>query len=560
MNDKIIIYQVFTRLFGNRSTTRKENGTLAENGCGKMSFFDATTLRRIKRLGITHVWYTGIIRHASKTDYSAYGIPRQHPAVVKGNAGSPYAITDYYDVAPDLADNVDDRMAEFEQLVERTHKAGLKVIIDFVPNHVARQYKSVKKPEGVKDLGEDDDTGMGFSPRNNFYYCVNTPFEPYFDLNDKDGTAYSECPAKATGNDHFDNHPGVNDWYETVKLNYGVDYCDAGGRSYHFDPIPDTWQKMVDIICFWAGKGVDGFRCDMAEMVPTEFWNWAIGKVKAAYPGILFIGEVYNPSLYRSFVACGFDYLYDKVGMYDCLCGVMRGTCPASAITYQWQSVDDIKEHMLYFLENHDELRIASDFLAGDARRGIPAAIVSVLMNSNPFMLYAGQEFGERGMDKEGFSGLDGRTTIFDYWTVSTLYNGYVNRRKLSEDEKALEKTYSLLLNMANNEKAVSNGLFFDLMYANQDGNLFNQSKQYAFLRKYANEVLLVVVNFAQEETECSVCLPHHAFEYLGIPEKTITASDLLSKGDTTSFELKAGNVIKMSVPRYGGRVYKFTV
>ena len=483
MNDKIIIYQVFTRLFGNRSTTRKENGTLAENGCGKMSFFDATTLRRIKRLGITHVWYTGIIRHASKTDYSAYGIPRQHPAVVKGNAGSPYAITDYYDVDPDLADNVDDRMAEFEQLVERTHKAGLKVIIDFVPNHVARQYKSVKKPEGVKDLGEDDDTGMGFSPRNNFYYCVNTPFEPYFDLNDKDGTAYSECPAKATGNDHFDNHPGINDWYETVKLNYGVDYCDAGGRSYHFDPIPDTWQKMVDIILFWAGKGVDGFRCDMAEMVPTEFWNWAIGKVKAAYPGILFIGEVYNPSLYRSFVACGFDYLYDKVGMYDCLCGVMRSTCPASAITYQWQSVDDIKEHMLYFLENHDELRIASDFLAGDARRGIPAAIVSVLMNSNPFMLYAGQEFGERGMDKEGFSGLDGRTTIFDYWTVPTLYNGYVNRRKLSEDEKALEKTYSLLLNMANNEKAVSNGLFFDLMYANQDGNLFNQSKQSAFLR-----------------------------------------------------------------------------
>ena len=560
MNDKIIIYQVFTRLFGNRSTTRKENGTLAENGCGKMSFFDATTLRRIKRLGITHVWYTGIIRHASKTDYSAYGIPRQHSAVVKGNAGSPYAITDYYDVDPDLADNVDDRMAEFEQLVERTHKAGLKVIIDFVPNHVARQYKSVKKPEGVKDLGEDDDTGMGFSPRNNFYYCVNTPFEPYFDLNDKDGTAYSECPAKATGNDHFDNHPGINDWYETVKLNYGVDYCDAGGRSYHFDPIPDTWQKMVDIISFWAGKGVDGFRCDMAEMVPTEFWSWAIGMVKAAYPGILFIGEVYNPSLYRSFVACGFDYLYDKVGMYDCLCGVMRSTCLASAITYQWQSVDDIKEHMLYFLENHDELRIASDFLAGDARRGIPAAIVSVLMNSNPFMLYAGQEFGERGMDKEGFSGLDGRTTIFDYWTVPTLYHGYVNRRKLSEDEKALEKTYSLLLNMANNEKAVSNGLFFDLMYANQDGNLFNQSKQYASLRKYANEVLLVVVNFAQEETECSVCLPHHAFEYLGIPEKTVTASDLLSKGDTTSFELKAGSVIKMSVTGYGGKIYKFTV
>lgn len=560
MNNKIIIYQVFTRLFGNSNTTRKENGTLAENGCGKMSFFDAATLRRIKKLGVTHVWYTGIIRHASKTDYSAYGIPRQHPAVVKGNAGSPYAITDYYDVDPDLADNIDDRMSEFERLVERSHKAGLKVIIDFVPNHVARQYKSVKKPEGVKDLGETDDTGMGFSPRNNFYYCTDTPFEPYFDLNDETGTPYSEFPAKATGNDHFDSHPGINDWYETVKLNYGIDYCDAGGRSYHFDPIPDTWQKMVDIIGFWAGKGIDGFRCDMAEMVPTEFWSWAIAKVKSAHPGILFIGEVYNPSLYRSFVACGFDYLYDKVGMYDCLCGVMRGHCRASEITRQWQSVDDIKDNMLYFLENHDELRIASDFLAGDARRGVPAAIVGILMNKNPFMLYAGQEFGERGMDKEGFSGLDGRTTIFDYWTVQSLYHGYVNRRKLTDGEKSLEKKYSMLLNLANKEKAISDGLFFDLMYANQDGNLFNQSCLYAFLRKCSNEVLLVVANFSQEEAECSVRLPHHAFEYLNLPEKTVTASDLLSEGNAISFELKPDCLVHMSVPGCGGRIYKFKV
>lgn len=560
MNNKIIIYQVFTRLFGNSNTTRKENGTLAENGCGKMSFFDAATLRRIKKLGVTHVWYTGIIRHASKTDYSAYGIPHQHPAVVKGNAGSPYAITDYYDVDPDLADNIDDRMSEFEQLVERSHKAGLKVIIDFVPNHVARQYKSVKKPEGVKDLGETDDTGMGFSPRNNFYYCTDTPFEPYFDLNDETGTPYSEFPAKATGNDHFDSHPGINDWYETVKLNYGIDYCDAGGRSYHFDPIPDTWQKMVNIISFWAGKGIDGFRCDMAEMVPTEFWSWAIAKVKSAHPGILFIGEVYNPSLYRSFVACGFDYLYDKVGMYDCLCGVMRGHCRASEITRQWQSVDDIKDNMLYFLENHDELRIASDFLAGDARRGVPAAIVSILMNKNPFMLYAGQEFGERGMDKEGFSGLDGRTTIFDYWTVQSLYHGYVNRRKLTDGEKSLEKKYSMLLNLANKEKAISDGLFFDLMYANQDGNLFNQSSLYAFLRKCSNEVLLVVANFSQEEAECSVRLPHHAFEYLNLPEKTVTASDLLSEGNAISFELKPDCLAHMSVPGCGGRIYKFKV
>ena len=257
--NKIIIYQVFTRLFGNSSLNRKENGTLEENGCGKMNFFDASVLRRIKELGVTHVWYTGIIRHASKTDYSAYGIPAQHPAVVKGNAGSPYAITDYYDVDPDLSENVKDRMGEFEALLKRTHKAGLKVIIDFVPNHVARQYKSVAKPAGVDDLGATDDVNMGFSPSNNFYYCVGVPFEPHLDIMCGAAGPYTEYPAKATGNDHFDNHPGVNDWYETVKLNYGVDYCDLGGRSCHFEPTPDTWQKMLDILMFWAGKGVDGF-------------------------------------------------------------------------------------------------------------------------------------------------------------------------------------------------------------------------------------------------------------------------------------------------------------
>lgn len=557
---KIIIYQVFTRLFGNKSFNRVENGTLAENGCGKMSFFDASVLRRIKSKGVTHVWYTGVIRHASKTDYSAYGVPRQHPAVVKGNAGSPYAIVDYYDVDPDLADDVNNRMGEFEALVARTHKAGLKMIIDFVPNHVARQYKSIAKPAGVKDLGEDDDKGMGFSASNNFYYCVNTPFEPYFDLKSDGGEPYSEFPAKATGNDHFGNRPTVNDWYETVKLNYGVDYCDAGGRSCHFDPIPDTWHKMLDILMFWCAKGVDGFRCDMAEMVPVEFWSWAIGSVKEKYKSLLFIGEVYNPSLYRSYLGAGFDYLYDKVGMYDCLCAVMKGDCPASAVTWQWQAVDDIKDHMLYFLENHDELRLASDFLAKDARKAIPALMTCLFMGSNPYMLYAGQEFGERGMDKEGFSGLDGRTTIFDYWTVQSLYNGYVNRRKLSKDEKALENTYSRILNLALNESAVSDGLFFDLMYANRPANGFNTDKLYAFMRKSGNEVLLVVTNFSDEDIDCKVCLPRHVFDYFGLPEKAVEAADLFSDGETLSANLVADGFVSMSVPANGGRAYKFII
>ena len=553
MNKKIVIYQVFTRLFGNRNNTCKCNGTVAENGCGKMSFFSEKILKQIKAKGMTHIWYTGVIRHASATDYSSFGIPTQHPAVVKGKAGSPYAITDYYDIDPDIADKVPDRMKEFEALIRRTHRCGLGFIMDFVPNHVARQYRSIAKPDGVKDLGEDDDKEMGFSADNNFYYCVNTPFEPEFDVC-YEGRRYEEFPAKATGNDRFDNHPGRNDWYETVKLNYGVDYCDAGGRSYHFDPIPDTWNKMTDILLYWASKGIDGFRCDMAEMVPAEFWRWAIGRVKAEYPEILFIAEVYNPAEYRNYISSGFDYLYDKVGMYDTMRAVIRGEAPAVAISNAWQSVDDINGHMLYFLENHDEQRIASDFFAGNAFKAIPAVMVNALMRQNPFMLYAGQEYGERGMDHEGFSGRDGRTTIFDYWTVKSLYKGYQHPAELTDDERNLNAAYTKILNLALHEKAVGRGEFFDLMYVNQ-----SLTRQYAFIRKYKNEVLIVIVNFSDEDVKVSVNIPEHAFEYLGIDKKKYSVTELLNERKL-ELDFSEQQKITDTIGAYSGNVYKFTI
>ncbi len=550
---KVIIYQVFTRLFGNRNQTRKECGTIEENGSGKMRDFDREVLRRIKALGVTHVWYTGIIRHATTTDYSAFGIPCQHPAIVKGRAGSPYAITNYYDIDPDIADDVDNRMVEFEALVERTHKAGMQVVIDFVPNHVARQYRSIAKPYGVKDLGETDNDGMHFSTDNNFYYCWGMRFSPDIDLKGEADEPYMELPAKATGNDHFGCSPGRNDWYETVKLNYGIDYCDAGGRSEHFYPVPDTWNKMTDILLFWASKGVDAFRCDMAEMVPTAFWAWATDKVKCRYPEIKFIGEVYDPGQYRNYISAGFDYLYDKVGMYDCVRDVICGRRKASDITWQWQVTDDIRSHMLYFLENHDEQRIASDFFAASGAKGVPGLIVSVLMRQNPFMLYAGQEFGESGMDKEGFSGVDGRTTIFDYWSVPSVFRGYYDRRKQTREERMLEAVYAKVLNVATNEQAVAEGEFYDLMYANSHIG----SNLYAFLRKYGNEVLLVVANFSSERSECDVNIPEHAFDFLDMPEGGYQAEDLLTD-DKMVLSLSKGKPVRMSVGSCSGRVWKF--
>lgn len=549
-SNKMLIYQLLPRLYGNRNTMRKKDGTINENGCGKMNDITTSVLKQWAKTGFTHVWYTGIIRHATMTDYSGYGMPANHPAIVKGRAGSPYAITDYYDIDPDLAVHVDMRWQEFCQLVERTHKAGMKVIIDFVPNHVARQYHSICKPKGIKDLGQGDDQQQGFSPQNNFYYCPGERFTPYFDLYHGEKEPYFEEPAKATGNDVFHNAPSRNDWYETVKLNYGVDYY--AGRVGHFDPIPSTWKKMTDILLFWASKDVDAFRCDMAEMVPAEFWAYATEKVKKKFPHIQFIGEVYNPAEYRHYIASGFDYLYDKVGMYDTMKAVMAHQLPANAISAAWQSTDDIKEHMLYFLENHDEQRIASDFFAASPLKGVPAMVALTLMQQNPVMVYFGQEYGERGMDEEGFSGHDGRTTIFDYWSVDTICRAAWNT--LSNEEQQTYEAYKNMLAVATKEKAVQHGLFFDLMYVN--GHL---DRQYVFLRKADNELLMVAVNFDERPVSIGVNMPSHAFDYLGIPEKTFDAKDLLT-GQKQALQLKKDGCVALQLESNSARVLKIKI
>jgi glycosidase len=560
MKQKIIIYQVLTRLFGNPCINRIPDGSIVENGCGKMNYFTTKALKQIKSLGITHIWYTGLIEHATQTDYSRYGINKDNPIIVKGKAGSPYAIKDYYNIDPDLAEDVENRMEEFNNLLKRTHDVGLKLIIDFIPNHVSREYHSNSRPKGVKDLGEDDDNSVAFSNQNNYYYIPNTKLEGITNLHDVNQKPYIEFPAKATGNDRFDAYPNSSDWYETIKLNYGVDYLN--NRTKHFDPIPNTWIKMRDILLFWAKKGVNGFRCDMAEMVPVEFWEWAIPQVKQEYPEVIFIAEIYNPGEYKNYIYRGqFDYLYDKVGLYDTLKSIICGYESASVISNRWQSLGGIEKKMLNFLENHDEQRIASDQFAGSPYKGFPAMIVSACMNTNPMMIYFGQELGERGMDNEGYSGRDGRTTIFDYWSVDSYWRwqiqGKYSDKKLSNEEKNTREFYSKLLNICKDEKAISNGEFFDLAYANKGSIKYNEHKQYSFLRKYDNELLLIVANFDSIPTRTEVSIPAHAFEYLKIPNNVEFKYQELISGTDGKLSMVPDGKVTIQLEPYSGKIIK---
>ena len=542
---KHIIYQIIPRLFANFNETRKYNGTKAENGCGKMADINDKALKSIADLGATHVWYTGIIRHATAELNS--------PAITKGLAGSPYAITDYYDVNPDLAVNEDKRMEEFEQLVTRTHAAGLAVLIDFVPNHVAREYHSTHKPKGIEDLGEGDHPEWAFSPLNNFYYLPGQPLTMDIDLK-----GYQEYPAKVTGNDCFSSHPSNTDWYETVKLNYGVFY--QGGGEKQFFPIPSTWKKMVDILLFWASKKINGVRVDMAEMVPVEFFQWAIDKVKKKYPEFIFIGECYDPNRYDAYLKAGFDYLYDKVGMYDYLRGVTSKNWPVEGITAQWmQHSGERLNHMLYFLENHDEQRIASGFFCGDGTCAEPAMIVAATLNQCAVMVYMGQELGERGMDMEGFSGIDGRTTIFDYWGIKSIQawanKGQYDGANLSEEQRDLRLFYQRLLTIARDNKAVQKGLMYDITYAQGEG--FNKHEQYAFIRHWEDETLLVIINFHDREQHMRVRIPNDAFVYLGIDEiKSCQVTDLL-RGEEWTIPFNTSDAIELTLPAWRGVILK---
>lgn len=551
-----VIYQLLVRLFSNTCLCPVPGSSIEVNGSGKLNGITAEAISYIKSLGCNHIWLTGVLEHTHDADYTRYGIPRNNPHVVKGRAGSPYAISDYYDIDPDIAEDVDRRLEEFDACVRRIHRAGMKVVIDFVPNHVAREYHSDAAPTGISDFGIGDDSDMFFSPSNNFYYIPRQKFEPQVDMGSGED-AYVEFPAKATGNDCYTAFPGVNDWYDTVKLNYGVD---PGNGGKHFDPVPPTWLKMLHILRYWAARGVDAFRCDMVHMVPVEFWHWAIANVKAHYPEVKFIAEIYDVGLYRPYIFDGgFDYLYDKVTLYDTLRAIETGNVSAACLTSCWQTVEGISSHMLNFLENHDEQRFASAQYAGDARRVLPSLVVSAAIGTGAMMVYFGQEIGEPGADAEGYSGHDGRTTIFDYWSVATvrrLYNRGTCDGPLSADEEKLLERYRRVLQLINSEDALRSGSFFDLMYVNYDNPGFNPHRHYAFLRSGDDATLLVAVNFDVCGADLSINIPAHAFDTLGISPHKTRATELLG-GNRANVNFSPDEPFRCHLEAHGAAIWR---
>lgn len=537
--NKPVVYQLFVRLFGNTNSTNKPYGTITENGSGKFNDINDAVIKSLKAdLQVSHIWLTGVLEHASLTAYPEAGIDADHSSVVKGRAGSPYAIRDYFDVSADLASSPAKRMAEFKACIKRIHAQGIKVIIDFVPNHVARRYVSDMQPKGSQPFGTTDNQAVAFDVQNNFYYLPGTSFKSPEDYDTsvygfKDSAAYIESPAKATGDDCFSAEPTLHNWFETAKLNYGFL---PGTKTFGVDSqtIPDTWLKMYDIISYWLDLGVDGFRCDMVELVPDQFWNWIIGKTKER--NCLWIGEVYDPSKYDTYLNhCGFDWLYDKVGLYDLALSLAKGEPrahdwdPALEATYPFHG------RLLRFMENHDEVRLSGHAGAANQKAGLAATLLIAAATAGPIMLYNGQELGEQAAGSSGFSGDDGRTTIFDYWSMPTVQRwfnqGKANGGQSTVAEGVLRQEYSQLLDVLTTQPLIEDGLYYGLQYANK-GNSWDYDDRHiiSYLRHLNGKALLVIVNMMDQTMTPHVKIPWEAWHAIGLhPEREFLLRDLIT-------------------------------
>lgn len=528
MGIKPVIYQLVVRYFGNVNTTNQTDGSLAVNGCGRFNDVSDKAIQSLRDLGATYLWLTGCIRQATLTDYSGSGMPADHPDVVKGLAGSMYAVRDYYDVCPDYAQQIPNRIAEFEALVRRIHQAGLKVIIDFIPNHVARAYHSVSNP--TSDFGLHDDQSQSFSATNQFFYLPGrrlTLSRPWYwnppgiifdgQFPPEDGKP-GHTP-KVTGNNCACANPPDSSWYETIKLNYGFDF-QSGTKV--FVPRPATWDLMDGILAFWQAKGVDGFRCDMAYYIPVEAWKYLISAARSTGrdASCLFIAEAYPGGGndvpvhdLDDLIAAGFDAFYHSTA-YDKLKQLYQGHASLDDYDQTITPLSDVQRPCrLAYLEEHDERRIASSIQPnesnsasgfGSAEAGYQLAPVHYLFSRGPLLFFNGQEVGEPGAGIEGFNRDDGRTTTVDYWCMPEfakwvnghLYDGQV----LSQSQKNLRGYYRDLLALCQDVSICGDG-YWGLRYFNRTDRFGDcPDDLYTFARfvEGSGRLILVAANFRQ--------------------------------------------------------------
>ncbi len=551
------IYQLFVRQFSNTNETRKPNGTLAENGVGKFSDLNDRALSSLREFGITHLWLLGVLRQATGTDYSSIGLPADDSDLLKGIAGSPFAIRDYFDVCPDYADNPARRLDEFRALLDRIHGHDLKAIIDCVPNHVARSHRSVVKPE--LSFGAHDDRSRFFAPNNNFFYLQGQP--PLRLPTVKNGKPVSPtcqvlggCDGlfdgerdfgRVTGNNVVSWTPSIGDWYETVKLNYGFDFTKGrhGPKEYPTTaepgkPIPDTWRKMDAVFAYWQALGVDGFRCDMAHWVPLEFWRWALGRARERKGGTLFLAEAYDDDSNKltdgnvliALLEAGFDAVYDHQ-CYRILKDLYDGPKWANDLDNVLGAVAPLHQSLRYG-ENHDEARLANPTQWGGcgAAVGRPVSAILFGIGRGPLLVYNGQEVGEPALGTEGFGGEDARTSIFDYWSMSEVtkwVNGHrYDGGRLTAEQKGLRAWYARLLKLTA-EPAFRRGEYLPLNRANVQNPRFGRLPGettsghwlYAFLRHESHgQRFLIVANLHGKQTlqDVRILFPAEAVAALG--------------------------------------------
>ncbi len=563
---RAVIYQLFVRHFSNFSPEGKPFGTREENGCGTFNAITDAALEQIARMGVTHLWLTGVLRHATQSEHP--GLPADPACVVKGKAGSPYAVTDYFDVDPDLAENEEKRLEEFAALLARCRRWGMVPMIDFVPNHVSRHYRSVVRPES--SFGAQDDTGCFFARDNSFYYL-----EPHHSdarmLLPEGEYEPERGQGRVTGNNVASWTPGVYDWYETVKLNYGTDYRHGSHATAALPSLlapeyalPRTWQLMNEVLAWWQDMGVGGFRCDMAHMVPLPFWRWIIAHARLRDRSAFFMAEGYDDHLklidgpvHEALLSAGFDGVYDGVA-YESLRKLYEGGAWANDLDRLHAESSPLFRGGVRYVENHDEPRVAApQYWGGVGRDAIRAILVAQYCTAcGPVLVYNGQETGERADGPGGYGGDNGRTSIFDYTRLPTLQHwtngGAYDGALLTPDERELRCFTEHLLTLLQHP-ALAKGGFYGLNWANREtpgygrraGDAVSGHSLYAFLRHFrkTKSTLLVVCNFSPTDTvETRVHLPLNALEWAAKKAENYRFVPLL---DTTTpmVEVSAGEL-----------------